>query len=69
MWQVLLVIYIVLIILSAVLLWSALVVARRADHNTKTERRPSVNFTVGNKNEFKEEQAVQFPSVNDLSEK
>ena len=68
MWQVLLIVYFVVTLLCALLLWSALVVAKktRADQDTKTEKRPNMDLVIGSCNELREEQAVQLPPVSEL---
>ena len=46
MWQVLLGIYIVVIVVIVIMLWSSLVLAKRADHNTKTHPGPMADLSV-----------------------
>ena len=49
MWQVLLGIYLVVSVLSGILLWSSLVLAKKSDRNTETRLRPSTDLIVGGK--------------------
>lgn len=46
MWQVLLGIYTIVILLSTVLLWSSLVVAKRSDWNTTGRLHPMIGLTA-----------------------
>ena len=66
MWQVLVGIYIVVILVTVVFIWSALVLAKKADQNTIS--RDQVMYTR-NKNHSKEDQAIEIPPVKELSEK
>lgn len=66
MWQVLLGIYIVVILVSVIFIWASLVLAKKSDQNTRA--RDHVVFTR-NENHSKEGQAVEIPTVKELSEK
>lgn len=69
MWQVLLGIYIVVIILSAVVLWATLVAARRAYQGSKSREPFRLDLTIGIEERLKENHAVKVPTFNELSEK
>jgi hypothetical protein len=51
MWQVLLGIYLVLTVLSAVVLWSALVLAKKSDRNAESRLQSMTGATAGGERE------------------
>lgn len=69
MWQVLLGVYFIVTILVVVLLWSSLVLAKRADRNNKSRVQPGTAFFVGDENNPSDNHVLELPTMNELSKK
>jgi hypothetical protein len=69
MWQVLLGIYIVVIILSAVILWSTLVLAKKSDNGFQNRPRINRNLAPGAKNAMRAERASGLLAIKLFSKK
>jgi hypothetical protein len=69
MWQVLLGIYIVVSVVIVIMLWSSLVLAKRADHNTKTQTGPKADLIVGGAKSPIENETLEVPALSEFSRK
>lgn len=69
MWQVLLGIYIFVIILSAIILWASLVLAKRSENSPESRSQPMADSTVCDGDDLLDNQIVELPSVSQHSEK
>ena len=69
MWQVLLGIYIVVIVVIVIMLWSSLVLAKRADHNTKTHPGPKADLSVCGAKSPRENETLEVPALSEFSRK
>jgi hypothetical protein len=67
MWQVLLGIYIVVSVVIVIMLWSSLVLAKRADHNTKTQTGPKADLIVGGVDSLIDNEILEAPALSELS--
>ena len=69
MWQILSGIYFIVTILSAVLLWSFLVLAKKSDRNPERPTQPLTDLTIGDKDRPIDDQILELPTLNQFSEK
>lgn len=69
MWQVLLGIYIVVTVVIVIMLWSSLVLAKRADHNTKTHPGPKADLSVCGVKSLRENETLEVPALSGFSRK
>jgi hypothetical protein len=69
MWQVLLGIYLVVGGLSAILLWSSLVVAKKSDRNTESRLQRVTGASTGDQGDFILNQILELPSLSQLIKK
>lgn len=66
MWKILLGVYIVVIVLSAILLWSSLVLSKRADYKEEMHSRPGAGFKFGGKDNSTDNEVVELPATSEL---
>jgi len=69
MWQVLLGIYLVVSGLSAILLWSSLVLAKKSDRNTGSRLQRVTKASTGDEGDFIHNQILKFPNLSQLIKK
>ena len=69
MWQVLLGIYVAVSTLSAILLWSSLVVAKKSDRNTESRLQRMTGVTTGDEGDFIHNQSLELPTLSQLIKK
>ena len=69
MWQVLLGIYIVVIVVIVIMLWSSLVLAKRADQIAKTRTRPKADLSVCGAKSPIDNEILEVPALSELSRK
>jgi len=69
MWQILLGIYLVVSVLSAILLWSFLVVAKKSDRNTESRLQRMTGATTGDEGDLIHNQIFELPPLSQLIKK
>ncbi len=69
MWQILFGIYIIIVILSVLFLWSSLVLAKRADQNGAHRTQPMEHLAMSHKISPADSRALKLPQLSHFSKK
>lgn len=69
MWQILLGIYLIVVVLVTVLLWSSLILAKRSDHNDHAHEQPRIDLTISDGFSSIHKRVLQLPALKELSKK